>query len=408
MDEAMTPRSLRRSRREALLEEMEDLDTEAQSLISSSPAGKKFKLEIHARSTSMISHYAAPDSANQNPNQSPSPPPPNQKQTRDKETDQRAPTTRKASDTISLDEYMAYVMQDGAVKKQKGKKKNASKEEKEDAALGRLIRGYGHSGCHGDWKDAFKASFKSITDECITQRVAALQQPDVTAAERLAGIQQALQNEKASDVSHKLADHMARALATATFAIEWANLTGPGSRKQKREFYDRVYQTLPENKAFFANLDPEQRSVAMEKPPHKEAYAAWRSTLEPQITTRNRFVVIYRKVRLFNRSAIAVFDWAQMQFGPSVFLDPFWDLSNAAANEAHTRAFAAMLKKLEEDEDAPGYTVAEERWQGSHDAVAGVTRAIGADLRAAMKAFLLANPDDVALRIRANEEAELE
>ncbi|KAJ7033073.1 hypothetical protein C8F04DRAFT_1261165 [Mycena alexandri] len=240
------------------------------------------------------------------------------------------------------------------------------RKEQEDRALGRILMGWGAEGCHKEWKPFLTDKFSTVDVSWIADELVGIEQrANMTGPARMQATHLALEDtEECTNKRRYIEFVLARA-----------------STKKKQAFYESTYQNLPQHKDHFAALSEEERADAMNNS-HAEGYAVWRKKIEPRITARNRFVDLY----------VAV------QYGPLVFLDPFWDV-RTLTDGARTKDFPNLLHHFIENvpmEPAqPGVTVAAARWRGSCDAMAGVARAIDSRVFKCMKALFASNPDNV-------------
>ncbi|KAJ7904998.1 hypothetical protein B0H13DRAFT_2024295 [Mycena leptocephala] len=252
----------------------------------------------------------------------------------------------------------------------------------EDAAIGRLIRGYGSPGCSKDWRAFLTEHLTPSANTRISDKVDAIKERNqLPLAQRIEAGHKALAEDAKTSRTQVLGEFMLHQISVARFGIDWRELSGLNSRKAKQTFYMNAYQNADDNTDFFDGLEASERNEAM-KDSHADDYKRWRKEQEPLITARNHFVDLY------------------LAFGPALFLDPFWHVSSLI-NDSHTKEFPALLgllvKSIPEEPHTPGVTVAASRWKGSRSALQGVARAIDVELWRCLRAFLDEKPDEVPL-----------
>ncbi|KAJ7437124.1 hypothetical protein B0H11DRAFT_1936227 [Mycena galericulata] len=187
--------------------------------------------------------------------------------------------------------------------------------------------------------------------------------------------------------------HILEHVSVAAFGLDWISITGENSNREKSAFYISAYQDLKEHRDFFAALTPGERESQMQND-HKASYWEWRRKLEPQITARNRYVEMYQAVNAFGHAFFSCS--AVIQFGPPLFLDPFWSVENLT-NNARTKEFPLLLSLLYQniprDPDDADQTVTQSRHAGSKKALQGTIRCINRKLWHFLRDFLKENPD---------------
>ncbi|KAJ7684901.1 hypothetical protein DFH06DRAFT_1118556 [Mycena polygramma] len=256
----------------------------------------------------------------------------------------------------------------------------------EDAALTRLVRGYEGS-LQGStaWTKALGEIFKEHSPPSIEEEIEAQDRcSKLRHAQRLTAHQrmlieecQALVRGFRGSAGEVFTCYILERVAS--FAIDWLAITGENSLREKTAFYIAAYQDLEEHRAFFAALTPTECGDQMDNA-HRDSYLQWRNELEPQITARNRFVQLYKA------------------FGPVVFMDPFWNVSNLT-NNARTKEFPILfgliLTNIPQDSEDATMNVAEYRYKGSKKALEGTLRAVDCKLWKYVQGFLADNPDEV-------------
>ncbi|KAF7339967.1 hypothetical protein MVEN_01914400 [Mycena venus] len=252
--------------------------------------------------------------------------------------------------------------------------------EKEDAAIRRLIRGYGRPGCTTAWRDFFAPHFAESATINIAEKVESItKRNDLAFAARMKATHEALHNDKKLINTTRLADYMLYHVSVASFGIDWRQIKGKDSINKKQAFYHSIFQSTDQFSPLFAGMTREQCQHAI-KNTYKSTYKAWRSGQEQLVTARGRFVDLY------------------LAFGPAIFMDPFWKVESLA-DDARTKEFPALLELLinnmPDDYDTPGVSVAAARWRGSCDSLGGVARAMDRDLFYCLKEFFNTHPDEV-------------
>ncbi|KAJ7940249.1 hypothetical protein B0H13DRAFT_1937191 [Mycena leptocephala] len=251
----------------------------------------------------------------------------------------------------------------------------------EDAAIGRLIRGYGSPGCARAWRDYVHTHLSANPTATVAERIESInERNELDLPRRMQVTHEALEHDLQSMNTGRLVDFLLYHISAVSFGMDWRQIQGKNSRKTKQEFYERTYQNLEHHRDMFADLSAQERRDAL-KDTHKEDYHCWRKEQEELMIARNRFVDVY------------------LAFGPVIFLDPFWDVA-ALKNDSRTKEFGALLKLLKEEipEDPhapPGVSVATSHRRGSCAALRGVAHAIGPEVLKCLQDFCGAHPDEV-------------
>ncbi|KAJ7430544.1 hypothetical protein B0H11DRAFT_2135205 [Mycena galericulata] len=197
-------------------------------------------------------------------------------------------------------------------------------EERQDRAITRLLRGYSDS--RNEWQSALGAL---TLDASLPDQITADNDyiADLDLVPRLCARHQALAGN--ASVTHNFLRILVDQLVALEFGIEWLSLSGPGSKKLKRLFYDTAYQALPQHAQFFAGLNAEEKTAQL-LGEHQASYKSWRTSLEPQITARNRLVEAYRV------------------FGVGIFFDPFWSVHSLETSRDLAPIFNAVIAEVRE------------------------------------------------------------
>ncbi|KAJ7746683.1 hypothetical protein B0H16DRAFT_1726404 [Mycena metata] len=247
----------------------------------------------------------------------------------------------------------------------------------EHAAFAQLSVGYSNDGCLRDWKQFLSDKFSSIDVSWLSNELGGIEKrADLEGTDRIRATHLALQDTVESTNKKCYIEFLISHISVLSFGMDWREIKGKNSNKIKQEFYESMYQSIPDNKALFGALTAQECLSAINND-HAAPYTAWRAKIDAQITARNRFVDLY------------------LAYGPIVFLDPFWDvrtLTNSARHKDFPALFKYFIENVPEEE---GVTVTVTRWRGSFDALGGVVSAIDTRLAKCMKSLLDKYPDDV-------------
>ncbi|KAJ6547268.1 hypothetical protein B0H19DRAFT_1266204 [Mycena capillaripes] len=153
---------------------------------------------------------------------------------------------------------------------------------RENAAIARLIRGYGHEQCQCSWREYLWGDLGANDTLSIADKVAGIdRRANMQPADRLQANHRALKMYMEATRASLLADYMIHHISVASFGLDWKELKGRGSKKAKVQFYEHIFQNLDENSDFFCSLDAQERQHAMNTS-HKDLYKEWR-VLQPVV-----------------------------------------------------------------------------------------------------------------------------
>ncbi|KAJ7258133.1 hypothetical protein C8J57DRAFT_1234304 [Mycena rebaudengoi] len=125
------------------------------------------------------------------------------------------------------------------------------------------------------------------------------------------------------------------------------NLDSMVPAQKKCQKFSQLYQES--NTQVFETLSQEGKKAAMAEDLQKDTFKLFKTKLQPDITARNRFLELYNAVTLFSQSPTIASKKSLVQFGPSVFMDPFWckqALIPTACTPDLPRFFSALLQNL--------------------------------------------------------------
>ncbi|KAJ7493382.1 hypothetical protein B0H11DRAFT_2228157 [Mycena galericulata] len=251
--------------------------------------------------------------------------------------------------------------------------------ELENAALVRLLRGYDGASGSTAWFKTFSLRLRQLPLSTKRSTLMKLATDYITQNASEPTNVQALTAGFGLSEAELLTRHILEHVSVAAFGLDWISITGENSNREKSTFYVSAYQDLEDHRDFFAALTPGERESQMQND-HKASYWEWRRRLEPQITARNRYVEMYQ------------------EFGPPIFLDPFWSVQNLT-NNARTKEFPLLLSLLYQniprDPEDTDQTVTQSRHAGSKKALQGTIRCINRKLWHFLRDFLEENPDRI-------------
>ncbi|KAK7053392.1 hypothetical protein VNI00_004018 [Paramarasmius palmivorus] len=207
-----------------------------------------------------------------------------------------------------------------------------SREQLEDAALGRLLRIYDP---HQTWACYSLApelgSLINVQAELIdihpvspTEALNISEESDQPLIE-LTDIHIRLCKVTNSTRTNTLEYHAARTLGTIYFAHTFKKYTsGKGGDKRKQEFYEMCFIAF--NEHLFENVEGEERRLMIHTE-HEREFEEWKKKNALDVAGRNRLLKVYHAL------------------GYGIFLDPFWRPDNLH-NNARTVPFKLLLEQL--------------------------------------------------------------
>ncbi|KAF8146176.1 hypothetical protein K438DRAFT_2028449 [Mycena galopus ATCC 62051] len=258
---------------------------------------------------------------------------------------------------------------------------HATREDREDRALAILVRGLGEVDCNEQWWTEFDI-YVEQTQACDadTQASTILELVDLDLTRRLCRSHRALATHHKEFRAQNFSQFFYHQILTMTFAMSWAQLSGKGSKKTKKNFFQSLYNEYTED---FVPSDKLSQPLSLPK---------FVTAQNIVITPRNRLVELYK------------------QFGIGVLANPFWSLAGTTSNQ-FSPSFPRLLKLLLEDIPQVFLQVNDEtilpapisavRYAGTNEAVLGLASALGPEAIQSLTIFTSNYPDSVDLTIVA-------
>ncbi|KAK7027584.1 hypothetical protein R3P38DRAFT_3190462 [Favolaschia claudopus] len=183
-----------------------------------------------------------------------------------------------------------------------------------------------------------------------------------------------LENQALASHQTQLITHIIQAIGTIEFAQVW----NKQSKGIKTKVYRHMFAELPAEREHFSGLDKKGIS-ALVKGERKQA-----------------FHTFTRQMGLVNAACNKLAE-AYQEFGPQIFLDPFWSSAELHANK-HTedwpRVFADVVKNLSHDPDAPDIPIYNHHYKSNARAVVAVLYAVDDELCLYVTDFLQRSPSN--------------
>ncbi|KAJ7684853.1 hypothetical protein DFH06DRAFT_1118510 [Mycena polygramma] len=252
--------------------------------------------------------------------------------------------------------------------------------QKEDVAFAMILRGYDGDQGKEAWTAALQPLFMT-SDSSNVQLMRSLEEAEAEIEDddlaRLILVQEKfIRDQETISKTEGWSFRMVQTITALRFANTWKHM----EKSAKTDFYKDAFLALPDISADLGDENREDGFARM-----KGKYEKWMGRMKFVVAARAKLLQAYDKIHGCLTAA---------QFGPMIFLDPFWTVPNLHQHK-RSAEFGIMFKLLMEQLPVDdGLTINLKRYETSVEAAYGILEAVDAGMSKEVKKLLQVQLDE--------------